>query len=731
MNELLFEIGTEEIPAGYIQRAYAFMAKRMEKQLAELGLRHGLISTTGTPRRLILSIMDIQDKQEDFHKEHIGPARKVAFDKDGNPTKAALGFARSRKITVEELETVKTDKGEYLLAIEEVKGEKTSRLLPDILSRLIADIPFPKSMCWSNYSLSFARPIQWLLSVYNEEVIYLKVAGIESSNKTCGHRFMAPDFFPVTDFKNYCEELEKRFVITDFKKRREMVMHTVGEAVAGNEKNLICKPLIDDKLLDTVTNLIEIPWGVCGGFDEKFLQLPREALITSMREHQKYFPVVNEKEELLPLFVAVNNTRINNKKTAVSGHERVLRARLEDGLFFFNEDKKQKLSDRLDNLSGIIFQQKLGTMAEKSKRIIRLAGWLAEILDPEIKTAVIRAAQLAKADLLTEMVGEFPSLQGIIGREYALLDGEKEEVAVAIAEHYMPIRAGSSLPKTSMGAIVGIADRIDTLAGCFVIGEKPTGNKDSFGLRRQAIGLISIIRGHKFSIPLADLIGQAVNNYQETVPINAKVGNELLDFIRLRFANELISSGQAQDVVEAATATGFNDIVDSVLRMEALENIRCRDSFVVLAGSFKRIRNITKDNRTTEVQSRFFSETAEEELYRVVSHVRDTALPLIDKQLYDQALEVLLEMKKPVDTFFDEVMVMDKDETIRQNRLNLLSVLRELVLKIGDISKMDKDTRSQINQVDGVDFERILLMRSTYQKTEIRGQRTEWSAAKG
>lgn len=691
MNELLFEIGTEEIPAGYIRPVCTFINARLEKQLTELGLHHGVINTTGTPRRIFLSIIDLQEQQEDIREEHIGPASKVAVNLDGTPSKAALGFARSRGITVEELQTITTDKGEYLLAIEEVKGQKTSLLLPNILSKLITDIPFPKSMHWADYNLSFARPIQWLLAIYNEKVIGMTVAGIKSSNKTCGHRFMAPEFFPVRNLKSYSEELEKRFVIYDFEKRRAMVVATVREAVTKKMNNGVCKPFFDDQLIDTVTNLVEIPWGLCGSFDEKFLQLPKEALITSMREHQKYFPVVNEKEELLPLFVAVNNTSISDWKTAVSGHERVLRARLEDGLFFFNEDKKQKLSERANNLSGIIFQQKLGTMAAKTKRITRLAAWLAEALIPAIKTDVIRAAQLAKADLLTEMVGEFPSLQGIIGREYALLDGEKEEVAEAIAEHYMPIRAGSMLPKTPAGAIVGLADRIDTLAGYFAIGEKPTGNKDSFGLRRQAIGLISIIKGHKFPLSLRELIGQALNNYQETLSINTAVNRELLDFIRLRFENELIGSGQEQDVVEAATTTGFDDIVNCMQRVKALESIRCRDSFLLLAGLFKRIRNITKDNHTTEVQSELFSKEAEKELYRVVTNVRDTVRPLMSKQLYYQALEALLEMKKPVDTFFDEVMVMDKDEDIRQNRLNLLSVLRELVLQIGDISKIHND----------------------------------------
>ena len=689
MKELLFEIGTEEIPAGYIQPACTFMAKRLGQQLNELGLRHGTISTTGTPRRLILSIMDIQEQQDDRREEHIGPARKVAFDINGKPGKAAMGFAHSRGMTIEELQTITTDKGEYLLAIEEVKGDKTSTLLPDILTQLILDIPFPKSMHWADFSLSFARPIQWLLAIYNKGIVDLGVADIKSSNKTCGHRFMAPEFFPVRNLENYREELEKRFVISDLEKRRQMVMKTVREAVANRGNNSGYTPLLDDKLIDTVTNLVEIPWGVCGSFDKKFLQLPGEVLITSMCEHQKYFPVVDEKEELQPLFVAVNNTRINDQKTAVNGHERVLRARLEDALFFFNKDKKQKLSARMDDLSGIIFHQKLGTMAEKSKRITKLAGWLAETLVPEIRMDAIRAAQLAKTDLLTEMVGEFPSLQGIIGREYALLDGEKKEVATAIAEHYMPIRADSTLPETQTGAIVGIADRIDTLAGCFAIGEKPTGNKDSFGLRRQAIGLINIIRGQGFFLSLGDLIGQAMDNYQDNMVADAAVVEELLDFIHLRFKNELISSGQDQAVVEAAATRGVDDIVDCMQRIEALANIRSRDSFIILAGSFKRIRNITRDNRATEVQTELLCEKAEKELYRVTTHVRDTALSLIDKQLYDQALEVFLEMKKPVDTFFDEVMVMSENENLRRNRLNLLSVLRELIMRIGDISKMD------------------------------------------
>jgi glycyl-tRNA synthetase beta chain len=373
---------------------------------------------------------------------------------------------------------------------------------------------------------------------------------------------------------------------------------------------------------------------------------------------------------------------------AASGHERVIRARLEDAFFFFSEDRKKSLADRVDELSGIVFQQKLGTMADKTWRMVRLAGLLADQLLPDEKEDVQRAALLAKADLLTEMVGEFPSLQGVIGREYALLDGENKSVARAIAEHYMPVRSGSELPGSLPGALVGIADRLDTLAGCFAIGERPSGNKDAFGLRRQAIGLINIIRGLDFSFSLREMTGHALSGYEGVVETSPDLVNEILAFIRLRFENELIAGGLAQEVVQAATSVDFDDLRDCLLRIEALDAIRRQEAFVVLSGSFKRIRNITRDNSATEVDEAFLEDPAELELYRIVQQVSAQALPLMEEQRYEEALQALLQMKEPVDTFFDKVMVMAEEPELRRNRLNLLTGLREIVLRVGDISRM-------------------------------------------
>lgn len=688
MNELLFEIGTEEIPAGYIQPALAFMEQACAARFSELGLESGRIHTVGTPRRLTLCVEDLQSRQPDRRVEHIGPSKKAGFDADGNPTKAAMGFARSRGVAVEDLQVVETAKGPYLMAVEHVHGRETIELLPEILEGLIRSMVFPKSMRWANTSLAFARPIQWLLAIYDGQVVEFGVEDTVSGNMTRGHRFMAPESFVVTGFAQYQERLLEHSVLVDPQKRRRQVISEVKQAVAGRTSE--GEPVLHEGLVDTVTNLVEIPWGVCGSFDEKFLELPDEALITSMREHQKYFPVQDRNGSLMPLFVAVNNTRIEDRDLAVAGHERVLRARLEDGLFFFNEDKKNPLAKRVDALEGIIFQQKLGSMKEKSGRIARLAGMLARELAPELEEDAVRAAWLCKADLLTEMVGEFPSLQGVMGREYALLDGEKPEVALAIHEHYLPLRAGGELPTTLLGAIVGIADRIDTLTGCFAIGEKPTGNTDPFGLRRQGLGLLHIISGLNISLSLKAVIGYALNGYEELIGHgrDEEIVDEVLRFIRLRFTNDLVASGIRAEVVEAATSVGFDDVVDCLARIRALDGIRSQEEFTVLAGSFKRIRNIIKDNTETTVDPDLFVEEAEKELNQVLQEVQESVGPLLEKREYEASLRAMLRMKEPVDRFFDQVMVMAKEPAVRQNRLNLLTALGQLVLQVGDISKM-------------------------------------------
>jgi glycyl-tRNA synthetase beta chain len=687
MAQLLFEIGTEEIPAGYIHPALSFMKKMVQVKFKELGLACGELHTVGTPRRLTLAVDDLQESQKDTRKEHIGPARKAAFDADGKPTKAAMGFARSKGLTVDDLQIAETNKGEYLMVVEEVQGQPTAQLLPTLLNELLRAIPFPKSMRWANSTLAFARPIQWLVAVYDGNVVDLSVENVSAGKETRGHRFMSPEPVVVENYDQYLKLLSEKSVIADPSRRREMVIKEVKKAVQERVGDA-GKPALHEGLIDTVTNLVEIPWGVCGSFDEKFLALPDEALITSMREHQKYFPVVDDNGKLLPVFVAVNNTDIQNKKMAVSGHERVLRARLEDGLFFFNEDKKQSMASRMDGLSGIIFQYTLGTMAEKSERIAVLSSYLADLLDPALRDDAKRAAKLAKVDLLTEMVGEFPSLQGMIGRDYALLDGEKPGVAAAIYEHYQPVRAGGELPASLLGAIVGLADRMDTIVGCFAIGERPTGNKDAFGQRRLAIGLINIIRSQNLQLSLKDFAQKALAGYTGKIEAREDTLEQLIAFIRLRFENDLTATGIKQEVVEAATSVQFDDLCDCLARVQALDSIRTSEEFAVLAGSFKRIRNIIKDNTDVRVKPELFSEDAEKELFATLQTVKEQATPLIKARDYKGALVNMLTMKASVDRFFDDVMVMADDPAVRSNRLNLLTALGALVRKVGDISRM-------------------------------------------
>ncbi|GAB4338774.1 MAG: glycine--tRNA ligase subunit beta [Desulfobulbaceae bacterium] len=684
MGELLFEIGTEEIPAGYLDPALRFLGEAAAKHFAGLGLSHGEIRTVGTPRRLTLAVHGLAEQQPDRVVEHQGPSRQAGFGEDGRPTKAAEGFARSRGVRVEDLKVVQTPRGEYLVAVENVGGHATVDLLPEVLATLVRETPFPKSMRWGAGNISFARPIQWLVVLFDGKVIDFTLDGLPAGDITKGHRFMAPGSIKVGSFAEYCDKLRENSVIADPLERRKAVVEEVRKAVSGRQG----EPVLDEGLIDTVTNLVEIPWGVCGEFDKKFLELPREVLVTSMREHQKYFPVADGDGKLLPLFVAVNNTCINDLELAAKGHQRVLRARLEDAFFFFREDRRTRLADRQPGLDGIVFQQKLGTMLEKTKRIARLSKVIADRIAPEARADAVRAAELCKCDLLTEMVGEFPSLQGVMGMEYARIDGEKEAVATAILEHYRPVRAGGELPGSRAGAIVGMADRLDTMAGCFAIGEKPTGTTDPFGLRRQALGLLHIIEGMGFRVSLRELVGDALEGYATTLSVPEETAEQLLEFIRLRFENDLIASGTRPEIVAAATAVGFDDPLDCMARVDALRNISSSERFGVLAGSYKRVRNIIKGNRDTDIDETLITDGAEKELYETLKEVRDRVSPFVAAGRYDDALETLLRMKEPVDRFFDDVMVMVEDEAVRRNRLNLLTALGELVLGIGDISRM-------------------------------------------
>ncbi len=692
MRDLLFEIGTEELPAGALAPALSQLAELFGRKAAALKLGHGPISLFATPRRLALQVAALVERQEDQREELLGPSRQAGIAADGSFTRAAEGFARSKGVTVDALQLVPTAKGEYLMLLRELPGRPTSELLVELLPGLISELSFAKSMRWGSKLQSFARPIQWLVALYGNEVIPVDHEGIVSGRLSRGHRFLAPEQFEVAAPADYQGQLAKRFVLADPAERRQRVLAEINNAVGDAAELAGGQVVVDEGLVDTVTNLVEYPFAVCGLFDRKFLQLPDEVLITSMREHQKSFPVSDGSGRLLPGFVAVNNTRVNDPAVTRKGHQRVLRARLEDALFFFNSDRETTLEARLPRLQGIIFQAKLGTMAEKNERLVKLVRLLAEKIAPDQVAPCCRAALLCKADLLTEMVGEFPTLQGTMGAAYARHDGESEAVASAIEEHYLPKRAGSELPRGEIGALLGLADRIDTLVGCFGIGRIPSGTADPFGLRRISLAILHIIEGKGYQLSLREICRKALALYGDKVDGSSATVNAVLAFVKGRFVNDCVGRGlAAAEVVEAASAVAFDDVNDCLRRIEALAGISREPAFTVLAASFKRIRNIVKENSDQQVDPALFSEAAEESLYALYGRVREEMEALLAAGEYGRALTAMLQMKEPLDLFFTEVMVMAEEPAVRRNRLNLLTALGELILRIGDISKMQPE----------------------------------------
>jgi glycyl-tRNA synthetase beta chain len=688
-KELLLEIGCEEIPAGFIRPALKSMQKSMAEKLAALELQYESIRTAATPRRLTICVDGLEPQQPDREEEFLGPAKAAAFDNDGSPTKAAAGFARSKGAAVEDLQIVDTEKGEYVKLIIQRKGDRTANLLPGVLRGLTENVPFPKSMRWGTGNTSFARPIHWLLALYGGEVVDFNIGDIKSGSVTRGHRFMSSNSLDVLNYDQYVEVLRQNHVLVDTAERRQAVIDEIRKAAAERSNVEGARILEDEELIDTVTNLVENPHGVCGTFESRFLDLPDDVLITAMREHQKYFCVTDSSGKLLANFVAVNNTRVADENLAAEGHQRVLRARLEDALFFFNDDRTRKLEDRVNDLSGLIFQAQLGTMLEKTERVTELATILSQKLAPEYSDSARRAAALAKADLLTAMVNEFPSLQGVMGRDYALLDEEGSEVATGILEHYLPVRAGGTLPSEIPGAIVGMADRLDTIAGCFGIGQVPTGTTDPFGLRRLALGLLHIIESKGFGLSIPEAVEASLQLYDDKLTEDrSTVKTMILEFIKGRFSNDLIGRGIPGSAVDAVTSVSFDDPIDCRARIDALATIRDQEAFTVLAAAFKRVMNIIKGHTAAAVQRELLQESAELNLYETFKKMQDETSPLLEAKEYTRALDIILRMKEPVDTFFDEVMVMTEDESLQQNRLNLLAAIAGLFLRVGDFSKM-------------------------------------------
>ena len=590
-KEFLLEIGTEEIPAGMLDFAQKDLRRIAEKYFEKNEIGFSGVEVYGTPRRLGLYVKSVMVAQEDKVIEKRGPAKSVAYDKDGNPTKAAIGFAKGQGVDVSDISVIKTDKGEYIGVSKIQKGRETKEVLSEILPRMILDIPFRKSMRWSDMTVRFVRPIHWMLALFGGQVIDFLVGNIKSGNLSCGHRFLSPSKFAVKDFKSYKSELKKRYVMVETDKRKEVIT----KDISGIEKNTGLKLIKDDELLDHVANLVEYPVTVCGNFDEKFLQLPKDVLINSMKEHQKYFAMVKKskgKSEITNSFINVANTKPKDINVVIKGNERVLRARLSDAEFFYNEDKKKKLASYNEQLKGVIFQNKLGTMYEKVERIVENAKFIAGAILPKEAEKAAMAAFLCKADLVTEMVGEFPKLQGIMGRKYALLSGEDEEVAEAIYEHYLPTGADGTLPKTDVGAVVSIADKIDTIVACFSVGLVPTGAADPFALRRQALGIINILLDKKYTISLRELIRKAYDNIKRKATRNEdETALDVLNFFEVRFKNAFEFS---YDVVNAVLALRLDKIIESYKKAEALNEFKKRSDFESIAISFKRVANIVK-----------------------------------------------------------------------------------------------------------------------------------------
>jgi glycyl-tRNA synthetase beta chain len=682
---MLLEIGTEEIPSRFIPAALEGMRELLNKELNFQRVECGEMRVMGTPRRLTL-YAELEDRQRPLEQERIGPPKSVAFDPQGKPTKAALGFAQKEGVGVETLEVVATDKGEYLCVRKREEGRATQDILSEIIPRLITAVPFSKSMRWSGLGLRFARPIHWILALFNGEVIPFTLEHITSGSITRGHRFLHPEPFQVTGLNDYLEGLRQASVIVDPQERTELIRRIIKEAAQGAGG----KPLEAEDLLEEITYLVEYPVAVCGTFDKVYLKLPREVLITAMQHHQRYVPVVNTKGELLPSFIAVSNTHAQNMEVVKKGNERVLRARLADAQFFFQEDQKVSLENRVEKLKVVIFQAKLGTSYEKVMRIQRLAVKLAEELAPQEKETTARGAYLCKADLVTEMVGEFPQLQGIMGREYALLAGEDPPVAQVIFEHYLPRFAGDELPVSSAGAMVSIADKVDTIIGCFGVGLIPTGTSDPFALRRQTLGVIHIILGKGYRTSLQGMIRMGIEPLIKKIERpKEEVQADCLAFFRGRFVGLLTSQGYSPDVVEAVLTAQCDDLVDARARVEAVAQFKGRPEFEPVTVAFKRVANILKGvDHTGKLDPTRFETPQEKDLHKRYQEIAGKCSALIARADYEKALGELAKLRPPVDALFDHVMVMAEDKKIRANRLALLDEISDLFSQMADFSQL-------------------------------------------
>jgi glycyl-tRNA synthetase beta chain len=683
-SSFLLEIGTEDLPARFIHPAMQQLRENTGRILRENHLTCSEIRTYGTPRRLAVIADGIPPMQEDISKEVFGPSRKVAFDPDGNPTKAAIGFAQSQGIPVEKLTVKHKDKGEYVVALVEEKGLSIKEILPEMLRKIVLSLSLPKSMRWGNGSLRFVRAIRWLMAISNSESIPFEIDGIVSSNITKGHRFLSPASFQIREIQSYRSLLANNHVVADPAERKRIIQEKTEKLLSPFEE----KPLEDKELLDTVVNLVEYPMPVLAAFPAEYLALPKELLITVMKGHQKYFAVENRNGAITNHFVVISNTSEENAETVRIGAERVIKARFEDARFYFEEDRKKPLADRIEDLKKVTFQESLGSLYEKVERIISTAAFLADTLLPSVKETLVRAVRLSKTDLITGVVREFPELQGIMGRYYAQHDREDQAVAEALQEHYLPTHSGGSLPESDVGALLGIADKIDTIAAFFSIGLIPTGSEDPFALRRQALGIIAIIQKKGYALPLTELAGQACKSLPHIKDTNA-VREKILQFFENRLEAVFSDLGYASDLVQSVRALSLHiQLKDMTERLDAIRKFKEHSAFNDFLTAIKRVNNIIPRHELPALKDELLTEDQEKRLWEVLVSVKTDIKGLLKGNQIYNSLELLLSLTAPINAFFDGVLVMDKNEEIKLNRLSLLNEIWKTVSMIADFSKL-------------------------------------------
>jgi len=682
-NDLLFELGCEELPPKSLLKLSNALLSGIEAGLKEANLAYASAHAYASPRRLAVIIKALNSSQPDKSVEKRGPAVKAAFAEDGTPSKAAEGFARGCGTTVDKLDRLKTDKGEWLAFNQDVKGLATEQLVPEIISKSIHLLPIAKRMRWGNYSTEFVRPVHWAVLLFGKTVIDAEILGLKTGNQSQGHRFHAPESVTIKNADSYLTTLEQQKVIADYTQRQSIIEDKAN--VAASSVDGIAH--IETDLLEEIAALNEWPVPVLGNFDSRFLTLPNEVLITTMQINQKYFPIKNKDGDLLPHFITFSNVESTRPQSIQEGNERVIMPRLADAEFFWKQDRKQKLEQRVASLETIVFQKTLGTLADKTKRVEKLAEHIAQQLNADV-TLAKRAAHLAKTDLMTDMVGEFASLQGIVGRYYALADNEPSEVATAIEEQYFPKQSGSPTPSTTTGQILSLAEKIDTLSGIFSAKLIPTGDKDPYALRRATLGSLRIIIENNLELDIVELISFALAQFSHDFD-QAKTQQLVTDFVFDRLKGYCLDHGHTADTFDAVISVKPTKPLDFIQRLQAVKAFRALPEAESLAAANKRIINILKKSETKAADSiTGLVEDQEKTLHSVALESATAIQPLLDKKDYQAALTRLAQLKDDVDAFFDNVMVNTDDLELRASRLALLSMLSNQFLAIADISKL-------------------------------------------